>query len=90
MTDDHPEERDRVYGRIAPVILMFARDHAGQMFHVEQLRRYCLAHECNIAPDSPGRILRELRLEGKLDYVVLNRRKSLYQFRTTAAQGVLL
>jgi len=35
-----------------------------------------------IAPDSPGRILRELRLRGWLNYVVINRRQSLYQFRS--------
>jgi len=79
---DDKEERARVYSRIAPVILTFAADHAGQTFHAEQLRRYVLHHDPAIAPDSPGRILRELRLGGKLDYVVLNRRQSLYQFRT--------
>ena len=40
-----------------------------------------MSHDVRIAPDSPGRILRELRLNGRLDYVVLNRRQSLYQFR---------
>jgi hypothetical protein len=80
--DDDKEERARVYGKIAPVILAYARDHAGQTFHVEQLRRHVLGHAPEIAPDSPGRILRELRLARKLNYVVLNRRQSLYQFRS--------
>lgn len=31
--------------------------------------------------DSPGRILRLLRQRGKLDYVVVDRSKSTYQFR---------
>jgi hypothetical protein len=79
--DDDVAERRRVYGRIAPLILTFARKHAGQKFHVDQLRRYVRRHVPDIAPDSPGRILRELRLEGRLHYVVLNRRQSLYQFR---------
>jgi len=79
--DDAPEERRRVYGRIAPLIMTFYRDHAGQQFHAEELRQYVLATAPDIAPGSPDRILRELRLEGKLDYVVINRRQSLYQFR---------
>lgn len=79
--NDAPEERNRVYGRIAPLILTFYRDNAGRQFHAEQLRIYTRSYAPDIAPDSPGRILRELRLEGKLDYVVLNRGQSLYQFR---------
>ena len=80
--NDDPEERGRVYGRIAPLILMFSRDNAGKQFHAEELRRYVLRAAPDIAPGSPDRILRELRLEGKLDYVVINRRQSLYQFRS--------
>jgi hypothetical protein len=79
--NDTPEERRRVYGRIAPLILMFYRDNAGKQFHAEELRRYVLTAAPDIAPGSPDRILRELRLEGRLDYVVVNRRQSLYQFR---------
>lgn len=82
--NDHPEERARVFSRIAPIVMMFAREHAGQQFHVEQLRRFVDAHAQEVAPDSPGRILRELRLRGSLNYVVLNRRQSLYQFRKRA------
>jgi hypothetical protein len=78
--DDVPE-RNRVYGRIAPLILAFSREYAGRQFNADQLRRYVGRHVPDIAPDSPGRILRELRLEGRLHYVVLNRRQSLYQFR---------
>jgi hypothetical protein len=79
--NDSPEDRGRVYGMIAPLILQFYRDNAGRSFHVEQLRCFVRDRAPGIAPDSPGRILRELRLEGKIDYVVLNRRQSLYQFR---------
>ena len=59
----------------------FARLYAGHAFHAEELRRCVLIYEPEIAPDSPGRILRLLRQEGKLNYVVINRRNSLYQFR---------
>ena len=83
--NDEPGERSRVYSRIAPLILSFARAHAGQSFHAEDLRQYVLALDPGIAPDSPGRILRLLRQEGKLYYVVIDRRASLYQFRAVRA-----
>jgi hypothetical protein len=78
---DDPHERERVYGKIAPLILAFASEHAGQPFHAEELRRYVLQRAPEIAPASPDRILRVLRQEGKIDYVVINRRQSLYLFR---------
>lgn len=76
------DERARVYGKIAPVILQFSAHYAGMQFHVEELRTFVTLFAPEVAPDSPGRILRQLRQEGKLNYVVLNRRQSLYQFRT--------
>ena len=79
--NDAPGERARVYGRIAPLILRFYREHTGETFHMEQLRGYVFARTSDIAPDSPGRILRELRLENRLNYVVISRSESLYQFR---------
>jgi len=79
--NDTPEERARVYSRIAPLIMTFSVDNAGKQFHAEDLRRYVLAVEPEIAPGSPDRILRALRQEGRLDYVVIDRRNSLYQFR---------
>jgi len=80
-SDDDRGERERVYARIAPLILDFHTLYAGQLFHVEQLRQYVRSQVPDIAPDSPGRILRALRLEGALNYVIINRRQSLYQFR---------
>ena len=79
---DSTEDRERVYARIASVIMAFHEVKWGQEFHVEDLRRYVRGQVPGIAPDSPGRILRELRLRGELDYVVVNRRQSLYRFCT--------
>lgn len=81
MVDDAPEERARVFSRIAPHILTFRDERPDGTFHAEQLRDYVIERSPEIAPDSPGRILRELRRVGSLDYVVINRRQSLYQFR---------
>ena len=33
-----------------------------------------------VAPDSPGRILRDLRKKQRLDYLVVSRKSSLYEF----------
>jgi len=79
--DDAPGERARVYSRIAPIIMEFYREYTGATFHMEDLRRYVISRAPEIAPDSPSRILRELRLENRLNYVVLSRYESLYQFR---------
>jgi hypothetical protein len=82
VTDDAPEERKRVFAKIAATILEFHDIHPGAEFHVEELRRFVLGRVQGIAPDSPGRILRELRLRGVLDYIIVNRRQSLYRFCT--------
>ena len=84
MSNDAPEERARVFSRIAPHVLAFKDERPTGVFHAEELLNYVVERLPDIAPDSPGRILRELRLLGRLDYVVLNRRQSLYQFRVRA------
>ena len=77
---DDPAQRARVYNKIAPLILEFEVLRAGKAFHGEDLRTFVTHRLPEVAPDSPGRILRALRLEGHLDYVVLDRGNSLYQF----------
>lgn len=81
MSNDSPENRARVYAKIAPLVWEFYLDNAGAAFHAEELRTFVRDRAPEIAPDSPGRILREMRLQGRLHYVVINRRSSLYQFR---------
>jgi len=78
---NNDEEFERVHEKIKAAIMDFHEIHRGAQFHVEQLRRFVLQQIPAIAPDSPGRILRALRQEGRLDYVILNRRASLYQFK---------
>ena len=88
MSDDDSNERARVYGKIAPLILEYAEGHTGKAFHAEDLRQFVLMFASEIAPDSPGRILRILRQEGKLNYVVINRRDSLYLFTPVGVANV--
>ena len=83
--NDSPGDRQRVYSRIAPIVMAFAEANAGRLFHADDLRRYVIGEVPEIAPDSPGRILRALRLGGRLSYIVVNRRLSLYQFRRVAS-----
>jgi len=65
--NDAPGERARVYGKIAPLILAFAREHAGARFHVlwledhePQLVDAALniqqrgEHDPDGSPDDPG------------------------------------
>jgi len=60
VNDDDRAERERVYARIAGIILHFEREHPSGTFNVEELREYVTALVPDIAPDSPGRILRLL------------------------------
>ena len=75
------EHLERVFDCVAPAITQFRAERGENEFHAEELRQYVLKQLPNIAPDSPGRILRAMRLKGFLDYTVVSRRASLYQFR---------
>lgn len=78
---DNAPELDRVGGRIAGTVLQFCRWRiigAPHEFRMAELQGYVLQHT-GVAPDSPGRILRDLRQRGLIDYRVVNRRASLYQ-----------
>lgn len=81
MTTDQ-QERARVRSRIGSLILEFCRHRTG--FHMEDLRQFVEKKMSDglflcIAPDSPGRILRQLRQQGLLNYKVVSRRRSLYR-----------
>jgi hypothetical protein len=80
VTDDSPADRERVYDRIAPLILEFQRCCGERLFHAEELRTFVRDRVPEIAPASPDRILRQLRLEKRLGYEVVNRSASLYRF----------
>jgi hypothetical protein len=64
---------------IADSIRRFASDRGDVPFHMQELTDHVMS-EHRVAPDSPGRVLRMLRGDGSLDYTVLNRAQSLYQF----------
>lgn len=74
-----PRELSRCKAVIAPIIMDFVRAlGVGARFHMTDLTRY-VASQTTIAPDSAGRILRDLRQAKLLNYSVVDRRQSLYR-----------
>lgn len=69
----------RVRGAIGPAIVSFFQAHVGRTFHADELRQWVTAKCGPVAPDSPRRIMGELRRDGVLGYVVENRAASLYR-----------
>jgi hypothetical protein len=69
----------RVKAVIAPLILEFCKSRGvGAQFHMVELTEF-VSQKTSIAPDSAGRILRDMRQQGELNYKVVQRRESLYQ-----------
>jgi len=78
------QERARVRSRIGSLIMEFCHFQFGTFadaeFYMEELRGYVEKRvQGTIAPDSPGRILRQLRQQQQLNYKVISRSKSLYR-----------
>jgi hypothetical protein len=83
MPGEQLENLERVSDRISGAVLAYCRrvlaTRQRPVFHMEELRAYVLKQNLGpVAPDSPGRILRQLRLEGKVDYKVISRSESVY------------
>jgi len=84
-----PRELARCKAVIAPLILkFFSLRGVGEQFHMADLTRFVNAHT-PIAPDSAGRILRDMRQGGELNYQVVDRRNSLYQIEPTKEEATL-
>lgn len=84
--NEQTENLERVSARIEGLILAFARDRIAVQrphFHMVELTNFVGRHQ-HVAPDSAGRILRNLRKQLRLDYRVLNRRQSLYELTEVA------
>lgn len=78
MSGEQDAHLERVNARIGATVLAFCRETQKPDFHMEELMRFVRAR-IGAAPDSPGRILRDLRQRGAINYIVLNRRASLYR-----------
>lgn len=76
---------ERVTDRIGFLVFEFcANTGAGRRFRMEELTAF-VAARAQVAPDSPGRILRQLRRAGHVDYHVVNRAESLYELTAVRA-----
>lgn len=87
--EEQQENLDRVASRIGGAIIQFLRDclHSeDQTFHADELHVAVLRATGIQAPASADRILRDLRQKKVVDYVVLNRRQSLYQILWVAGE----
>jgi len=72
---------ERVQTNIGDHVAQFMRQrwHDGpQQFHIRELHDW-IFQRTQIAPASPDRILRQLRLDGVCDYKVVDRQESLYE-----------
>jgi hypothetical protein len=73
------ESLERVSSRIGSAIVAFCTARVGQTFHADELRT-AVTRACGVvAPGSADRVLRQLRLTNRIQYVVLSRRESLYR-----------
>ena len=68
--------------KLAGAILAFCRkrlERGQPEFHAEELLAFVGARVLGLAPDSPSRVLRLLRREGRVGYAVVSRKDSLYR-----------
>lgn len=71
----------RVSNNIADIVTNFCRerlDEGQAEFYMTDLMRYA-NDRSTVAPDSAGRILRDLRRQKVIDYTVVSRSQSLYR-----------
>lgn len=68
----------RVRENLFEPVTEFCKTRLGREFRMRDLVSYCEQHVPGTAPDSPSRILRLLRGARKLNYTVVNRRRSEY------------
>jgi len=78
--DAQPRELSRVTGRIGELIVEFIEQRLRTQpeFHAADLHKFVAAHE-TVAPDSPIRVMRDMKQQGQINYTLLSRRGSLYR-----------
>ena len=72
----------RVDRNIGDLVLAFCQSR--REFHLHELEAYVKEHHARSTPGSGGRILRQLKKQGKVNYEVLNR--SLSHYRITSGK----
>ena len=75
---EQAKELVRVEGRLASVIVAWCERHVGREFHLSAMTAAVMA-ETLCAPDSPRRILLQLREAGQVEVELLERSRSHYR-----------
>ena len=78
--EEQKRQLKRVKRRIGDIVLDFCHQHLGKQFRMIDLEMY-VQQEKMTTPGSAGRILRELKREGVIDYIQLDRGNSLYYLK---------
>jgi hypothetical protein len=78
MSEQH-QHLARVADNIGATVVRFCAARIGATFSASALRYFVTHVHPHIAPESPGRILRELKKRGIVDYVLVSRAQSLYR-----------
>jgi hypothetical protein len=89
-TQVQAENLQRVKNRIGPAVELFWRRHAAneETFHAADLLAYVNGLIPGVAPDSPLRVLRSYRLEGRVNFCVVDRAQSLYRALPLGESGL--
>lgn len=75
---EQTENLQRVGISIGPIVCRFLESHLHQQFHGIDLYRAVVEQVGFVAPDSPRRIMSDLKNQGVVNYELINRRQSLY------------
>lgn len=78
--NEQQQNLNRVEKKISQHILDYFKGKVDFVFHMQDLQDY-VAQYARVAPDSPRRILRELKNKGKVDIELLSRSESRYLFK---------
>jgi hypothetical protein len=81
-SDGQTANLKRVAAHIGGIILSFCKDKISKgtpYFHAAELRDHVAKVAPWVAPDSPSRILRDLRQRGAVKYKLVSRAKSFYR-----------
>ena len=77
---DNPNLK-RVALNLSQAIVVFWMSREGTLnkeFTATELRQYVQRHSFGTAPSSADRVMRQLRQQKKINYILVNRAKSLY------------
>lgn len=80
------EQLERVSDAIAEKVIKFCKGRllVNPVFHANELLAFVRHFDAGVAPDSPSRILRDLRKRGRISYDLLDRRASKYRVKSVA------